>query len=215
MSETERNKTVNGIEIRVEGHGVRNVDAYTLKVLQRPTSELTSLSGYAYRALLYSNAKTIAALVEKSEAEMLRVKHLGRASLAEIKEALMIPHSLVFGSRFHDAATGERLTVDEVLAAKPENMKGSSPGQPIFQFSDALTKQMENLSSVVTERFRRASIPLTQSADGTARFEAELQEELARRLDFAARVFDEPKGRASNEAGARAAAAKLINLHCV
>src|SRR5207247_9337193 len=55
--------------------------------LNRSVEEL-ELSVRSYNCLKNANIQTIAELVQKSEAEMLRTKNFGRKSLNEIKEIL-------------------------------------------------------------------------------------------------------------------------------
>lgn len=75
------------------------------KNLLRSVDEL-ELSVRAYNCLKNANIKTIAELVQKSEAEMLKTKNFGRKSLNEIKEILAemgltlgmkMPKSFVYG----------------------------------------------------------------------------------------------------------------------
>ncbi len=57
------------------------------EVLNRSVEEL-ELSVRSYNCLKNANIQTIADLVQKTEAEMLRTKNFGRKSLNEIKEIL-------------------------------------------------------------------------------------------------------------------------------
>ncbi len=68
------------------------------EILSRSVDEL-ELSVRSYNCLKNANIQTIADLVQKSEAEMLRTKNFGRKSLNEIKEILS-GLSLSFGMKF-------------------------------------------------------------------------------------------------------------------
>ena len=68
------------------------------EILNRSVDEL-ELSVRSYNCLKNANIQTIADLVQKTEAEMLRTKNFGRKSLNEIKEILG-NLSLTFGMRF-------------------------------------------------------------------------------------------------------------------
>ena len=57
------------------------------EVLNRSVEEL-ELSVRSYNCLKNANIKTIADLVQKTEAEMLKTKNFGKKSLNEIKEIL-------------------------------------------------------------------------------------------------------------------------------
>jgi DNA-directed RNA polymerase subunit alpha len=68
------------------------------EILNRSVDEL-ELSVRSYNCLKNANIQTIADLVQKSEAEMLRTKNFGRKSLNEIKEILS-GLGLSFGMKF-------------------------------------------------------------------------------------------------------------------
>src|SRR5262249_48027726 len=68
------------------------------EVLNRSVEEL-ELSVRSYNCLKNANIQTIADLVQKTEAEMLRTKNFGRKSLNEIKEILS-GLGLTFGMKF-------------------------------------------------------------------------------------------------------------------
>jgi DNA-directed RNA polymerase subunit alpha len=68
------------------------------EVLNRSVDEL-ELSVRSYNCLKNANIQTIADLVQKTEAEMLRTKNFGRKSLNEIKEILS-SMGLQFGMKF-------------------------------------------------------------------------------------------------------------------
>jgi DNA-directed RNA polymerase subunit alpha len=68
------------------------------EVLNRSVDEL-ELSVRSYNCLKNANIQTIADLVQKTEAEMLRTKNFGRKSLNEIKEILS-GMGLGFGMKF-------------------------------------------------------------------------------------------------------------------
>lgn len=68
------------------------------EVLNRSVEEL-ELSVRSYNCLKNANIQTIADLVQKSEAEMLRTKNFGRKSLNEIKE-ILANLGLSFGMKF-------------------------------------------------------------------------------------------------------------------
>lgn len=68
------------------------------EVLNRSVDEL-ELSVRSYNCLKNANIQTIADLVQKTEAEMLRTKNFGRKSLNEIKEILQ-GMGLQFGMKF-------------------------------------------------------------------------------------------------------------------
>jgi len=57
------------------------------KLLEKSIDEL-DLSIRSYNCLLNDNIKTLAQLVKKTEAEMLRMPNFGRRSLNEVKEVL-------------------------------------------------------------------------------------------------------------------------------
>jgi DNA-directed RNA polymerase subunit alpha len=68
------------------------------EILNRSVDEL-ELSVRSYNCLKNANIQTIADLVQKTEAEMLRTKNFGRKSLNEIKEILS-SMGLQFGMKF-------------------------------------------------------------------------------------------------------------------
>jgi DNA-directed RNA polymerase subunit alpha len=68
------------------------------EVLNRSVDEL-ELSVRSYNCLKNANIQTIADLVQKTEAEMLRTKNFGRKSLNEIKE-ILAGMGLQFGMKF-------------------------------------------------------------------------------------------------------------------
>jgi DNA-directed RNA polymerase subunit alpha len=68
------------------------------EILNRSVDEL-ELSVRSYNCLKNANIQTIADLVQKTEAEMLRTKNFGRKSLNEIKEILQ-GMGLQFGMKF-------------------------------------------------------------------------------------------------------------------
>ena len=68
------------------------------EVLNRSVDEL-ELSVRSYNCLKNANIQTIADLVQKTEAEMLRTKNFGRKSLNEIKE-ILVGMGLQFGMKF-------------------------------------------------------------------------------------------------------------------
>ena len=74
--------------------------------LFRSVDEL-ELSVRAYNCLKTANIRTIADLVQKSEAELLKTKNFGKKSLNEIK-TILAEMSLSLGMRL-DAAELERL----------------------------------------------------------------------------------------------------------
>ncbi len=76
------------------------------EILNRSVDEL-ELSVRSYNCLKNANIQTIADLVQKTEAEMLRTKNFGRKSLNEIKEILS-SMGLQFGMKFD--ATGRLIS---------------------------------------------------------------------------------------------------------
>ncbi len=68
------------------------------EILNRSVDEL-ELSVRSYNCLKNANIQTIADLVQKTEAEMLRTKNFGRKSLNEIKE-ILTSMGLTFGMKF-------------------------------------------------------------------------------------------------------------------
>jgi DNA-directed RNA polymerase subunit alpha len=68
------------------------------EILNRSVDEL-ELSVRSYNCLKNANIQTIADLVQKTEAEMLRTKNFGRKSLNEIKE-ILTSMGLQFGMKF-------------------------------------------------------------------------------------------------------------------
>jgi DNA-directed RNA polymerase subunit alpha len=75
----------------------RAMDQMT-EILNRSVDEL-ELSVRSYNCLKNANIQTIADLVQKTEAEMLRTKNFGRKSLNEIKE-ILAGMGLQFGMKF-------------------------------------------------------------------------------------------------------------------
>ncbi len=68
------------------------------EILNRSVDEL-ELSVRSYNCLKNANIQTIADLVQKTEAEMLRTKNFGRKSLNEIRE-ILVGMGLQFGMKF-------------------------------------------------------------------------------------------------------------------
>jgi DNA-directed RNA polymerase subunit alpha len=89
------------------------------EVLNRSVEEL-ELSVRSYNCLKNANIQTIADLVQKTEAEMLRTKNFGRKSLNEIKE-ILVSLGLSFGMR--PDATGR------LVAPAPSAMPAGLPGE--------------------------------------------------------------------------------------
>jgi DNA-directed RNA polymerase subunit alpha len=110
------------------------------EVLNRSVDEL-ELSVRSYNCLKNANIQSIADLVQKTEAEMLRTKNFGRKSLNEIKEILS-GMGLQFGMKFDSqgrliSGSGQPVTPmppgerprdeDEEVAAEGE--EGQGPGE--------------------------------------------------------------------------------------
>ena len=85
--------------------------------LMRSIDEL-ELSVRSYNCLKNADIKTIADLVQKSEAEMLKTKNFGRKSLNEIKEILR-EMGLDFGMHIENFPNREEL--DHRLAREKES----------------------------------------------------------------------------------------------
>lgn len=72
-----------------EGEKSGAIDPKASEILETPIEDLClELSVRSYNCLKGANIQTISDIVQKTEAEMLRTKGLGRGSLNEIKEIL-------------------------------------------------------------------------------------------------------------------------------
>jgi DNA-directed RNA polymerase subunit alpha len=121
------------------------------EVLNRSVDEL-ELSVRSYNCLKNANIQSIADLVQKTEAEMLRTKNFGRKSLNEIKEILS-GMGLQFGMKFDSQgrlisgsgqpvtplAPGERPR-DEDEDASAESEEGQEPGEDGKEQYDSLSE---------------------------------------------------------------------------
>lgn len=98
------------------------------EILNRSVDEL-ELSVRSYNCLKNANIQTIADLVQKTEAEMLRTKNFGRKSLNEIKEILS-GMGLQFGMKFD--AQGRLVSgsgTPVTPTAPPERVHGEEEGE--------------------------------------------------------------------------------------
>ena len=98
------------------------------EILNRSVDEL-ELSVRSYNCLKNANIQTIADLVQKTEAEMLRTKNFGRKSLNEIKEILS-GMGLQFGMKFD--AQGRLVSG----SGTPVTPQSPAPGEDEDEFLD-------------------------------------------------------------------------------
>ncbi|MBI5042396.1 MAG: DNA-directed RNA polymerase subunit alpha [Nitrospirae bacterium] len=90
----------------IEPHVEEKKEEEINRNLLRSVDEL-ELSVRAYNCLKNANIKTIAELVQKSEAEMLKTKNFGRKSLNEIKE-ILAEMGLTLGMKLKDTQLMEK-----------------------------------------------------------------------------------------------------------
>jgi DNA-directed RNA polymerase subunit alpha len=118
------------------------------EVLSRSVDEL-ELSVRSYNCLKNANIQTIADLVQKTEAEMLRTKNFGRKSLNEIKEILS-GMGLQFGMKFDSqgrliTTSGTPVTPTALAAEEEEEGPGEAEAEAAGE-PKSENEEFENLS---------------------------------------------------------------------
>jgi DNA-directed RNA polymerase subunit alpha len=117
------------------------------EILNRSVDEL-ELSVRSYNCLKNANIQTIADLVQKTEAEMLRTKNFGRKSLSEIRD-ILAGMGLQFGMKFDAqgrliSPTGVPVTpVAPSAAAEAGAMPAAAPAETADEAAEAAGEEPE------------------------------------------------------------------------